>query len=62
MGAAARTAPAKPAAGASKPAPKSAAAKTPATVVTAKLATPKVAPQTSKVNTPAGGDDDWETF
>jgi hypothetical protein len=62
MGATARTAPAKPAAGASKPAPKSAAAKTPATVVTAKLATPKVAPQTSKVNTPAGGDDDWETF
>jgi methyl-accepting chemotaxis protein len=63
MGAAARTAPAKPAAtGASKPAPKSSAAKTPATVVTAKLATPKVAPQTSKVNTPAGGDDDWETF
>ncbi|MDZ7936834.1 MAG: methyl-accepting chemotaxis protein [Rhodoferax sp.] len=61
-GEAARTAPAKPAAaGMSKPSPKPApkppAAKTPPTVVTA-----KIVPKTSQVNTPAGGDDDWETF
>jgi methyl-accepting chemotaxis protein len=62
-GASARTQAAKPAsASASKPTPKPPAAKTPPTLVTAKLAGPKVAPQTSKVNTPAGGDDDWETF
>jgi methyl-accepting chemotaxis protein len=62
MGAAARTAAAQPTDAAPKPAPKPPAAKTQATVVTAKLATPKVTPQTSKVSTPAGGDDDWETF
>ena len=62
MGATARTAAAKPAAAATKPAPKPPAAKTPPTLVTAKLAPARVAPQTSKVNTPAGGDDDWETF
>jgi methyl-accepting chemotaxis protein len=59
-GATARSAPAKPAAADTpkpKPAPKPPAAKTPPTVVTA-----KVVPKTSKVQTPAGGDDDWETF
>jgi methyl-accepting chemotaxis protein len=62
-GATARTEAAKPAStAASKPAPKPPAANTPPTLVTAKVAKPTVAPQTSKVNTPAGGDDDWETF
>lgn len=55
-GAAARRAAAKPNAAAAKAA-KPPAAKTTPTVVTA-----KVVPQTSKVNTPAGGDDDWESF
>jgi hypothetical protein len=65
-GATARSAAAKPAAAAaapkSKPTPKPPAAKTPPTLVTAKLAPAKLVPQTSRVNTPAGGDDDWESF